>query len=136
MEAEVLHFTVVLSMNYTSNSRDTLHRKMILEGRGNSPWHLITVEDDIQDLMRNCNVHLQHTYIEGNMMTDFLANLALDIRDKLEFRSFQELPVTGRRLLNMDKMQFTNLRIEMKNSMIDTTFIAFWIYWIDTATGD
>lgn len=29
MEAEVLHFAVVLSRNYTSNSGDTLHMKMI-----------------------------------------------------------------------------------------------------------
>lgn len=41
------------------------------------------------------------------MMTDFLGNLALDSRDILEFRFFQELTVTGRRLLNMD----ANLRI-------------------------
>ncbi|XP_060202140.1 uncharacterized protein LOC132630587 [Lycium barbarum] len=53
-----------------------------------TPWHLITIIEDIQKFMQLCSVHLQHIYREGNKIADYLANMALDTGSKLEINGF------------------------------------------------
>ncbi|XP_059295500.1 uncharacterized protein LOC132048832 [Lycium ferocissimum] len=88
--------------------------KRILEGSSSTLWHLITIIEDIQMFIQLCSVYMQHIYREGNKIADYLANMALDTGSKLEINGFQDLPSTGRTLINMDKNQNPNLRIKTK----------------------
>lgn len=67
------------------------------------------------DASQLCRIQIKHTYREGNILADYLANMAFDTTGKFEIYNFSDLPNQARRILNLDKQQVTNLRIRTKN---------------------
>lgn len=56
------------------------------------PWRILKWWDDIKSIIDKHGWRVQHTYREGNMVTDALASLACSTRLNQDFRSWKELP--------------------------------------------
>ncbi|WMV18780.1 hypothetical protein MTR67_012165 [Solanum verrucosum] len=64
--------------------------------------------------VRTQKVKIKHIFREGNQIADYLANLSINHIEKQEFNSFIDLPTTGKRIINMDKIQTPSIRIRYK----------------------
>lgn len=64
--------------------------------------------------MKWIDVVIEHTFREGNKVAHFLANLAFSFASTeiISCNTFQDLPNEAKTLLNMDKVQTTNLKIK------------------------
>ncbi|WMV24101.1 hypothetical protein MTR67_017486, partial [Solanum verrucosum] len=78
------------------------------------PWNIIGITEDIWGLAEMVQVQIQHIYREGNRLANCIANLAFDNQSRLVYNSFSELPSQAKRILNLDKNQYPNLRIKTK----------------------
>lgn len=58
---------------------------------------------------------IEHSLRERNKLEDFMANVVFSFADKdfISYIDFQALPREAEALLNMDKSQIPNLRINM-----------------------
>lgn len=56
-------------------------------------------------------VRVQHTYREGNSLTDFLANWCFNSTGTISFNNFKELPKRAKAITMLDKQQISHLRV-------------------------
>nr|XP_009616365.1 uncharacterized protein LOC104108915 [Nicotiana tomentosiformis] len=99
---------------------DCLLLKKLIEREWDTPWCIMAEVQKIQELRDHFNVIFQHVYREGNIIADYLANIAFSFVGTTHFHSFAELPTVGRRLINMDKSQIPNLRVKIaKRKFLD-----------------
>ncbi|KAH0781476.1 hypothetical protein KY290_001074 [Solanum tuberosum] len=78
------------------------------------PWELADYFDDLKREMTKIEVTIQHIYREGNKLADYLANLAINASEMKTFRSFEQLPSMGRKIMNMEKSQIPALRVRTR----------------------
>lgn len=76
----------------------------------NYPWNLVDYVDHIWAIMKNKQVQYQHILREGNQLANHLANLAID-KGYFTIKSFQQLEIIGRKILNSDKLQYPYIRL-------------------------
>lgn len=57
---------------------------------------------------------MQHTFREGNIVADVLANEVIEAQIVRDYHSFYELPVRVKKHINLDKTQIPNLRIRTR----------------------
>lgn len=93
---------------------DCLTVKINLDYVQEVPW---SIENDISKtkaLMKNENVQVEHTYVEGNKMEDFIANHVLFVArwDLLTYSMVQAILKQATIILSMDKNQIHSLRIK------------------------
>lgn len=63
----------------------------------------------------NCVVFKLDTFTEnGNMLADYLANMAFGTTGRYKIHNFSDLPSQAKRILNLDKQEVANLRIRTK----------------------
>ncbi|XP_070042883.1 uncharacterized protein [Nicotiana tomentosiformis] len=92
---------------------DSLTLKKVIEGEWDSPWCISAEFQKIKEMKNHFNMILQHIFREGNTLADFIANIVFSGAGTNQFLSFSELPSTGRRILNLDKLQTPNLRVRI-----------------------
>lgn len=59
-------------------------------------------------------VIINHIFIEANRLPGSLANTTLEYGNFLQGYTFQQLPVEGNKILNIDKAQMSTLRIRSR----------------------
>lgn len=116
VEAETMAILqVVLHCNKSSYSKvviqtNSLFVQKILLRELRYPWDLSVYIDQIWELLNNRQVQIQHIMREGNQLADHLINQAIDKGD-LTITMFKQLEVTGKKILNNDKMQCLYIRV-------------------------
>lgn len=75
---------------------DSLLMQKIIEGDWRKPWEISTIMEDIKAFMNLSTTKIQHIFKEGNLIADYMANLALEETGPHEYRSFVELPKSGK----------------------------------------
>ncbi|XP_060182254.1 uncharacterized protein LOC132611915 [Lycium barbarum] len=93
---------------------DSLVLKNILQDVWKIPCQIVEKVEQIQQIMEQLQVQVLHKFREGNQLTGFLANAALEVENQLEFTSFESLPILGRKILNLDKAQIPSLSIKTR----------------------
>lgn len=93
---------------------DSQGLRNILKHKWKIPWAIVEHIEEIIELMNNMSMTIQHIYREGNALTDYLANTALKHEELIQFHRFQDLPTTGKRMLNTDKSQLPAIRISTR----------------------
>ncbi|XP_070041418.1 uncharacterized protein LOC142169055 [Nicotiana tabacum] len=92
---------------------DSLVMRKIIDGEWATPWCVGAEVRKIKHIKNNYNIVFQHVLREGNIIADFFANLAFTFVGTHTFQSFNELTITAKKLINMDKSQMPNLRIRI-----------------------
>lgn len=87
----------------------------ILEGGWNVPWSVTLEVNSINYLRRSLSARVQHTFREGNTLVDYFANLVFDFAGDYHFSHFQDIPMEGRRILNLDKSGTPHIRRRQMN---------------------
>lgn len=82
----------------------------ILEGRWDVPWSVTLEVNSISYLRRSLSARVQHIFREGNTLADYFANLVFDLAGDYQFSHFQDIPMEGRRILNLDKSGTPHIR--------------------------
>lgn len=90
---------------------DSLIMEKVLNGIWAVPWQISMEVKRFNQLRRKGSVEVEHTYRGGNMIADYFANLGVNFTGTTSFNNTYELPVTGKNIINMEKMQIPNLRI-------------------------
>ncbi|WMV33092.1 hypothetical protein MTR67_026477 [Solanum verrucosum] len=93
---------------------DSLLLKNILQGNWEIPRNIRNIVEDTLTLMQYFTVNIEHTYRKGNTLADYLANYAFEVIGRQQFNTYSELPLQGRKILNLDKHSVPNLRIKNK----------------------
>ncbi|XP_059285202.1 uncharacterized protein LOC132038567 [Lycium ferocissimum] len=115
MEAEVMAIKEAIYHCVANNIQevlvetDSMVMKNIIEGTWEIPWQLIVIVEDIKHLITMCEVKFQHVKREGNSLADYIANQAI-LLGSVEYKQYTDLPSQGRRLLNLDKQHYPNIR--------------------------
>lgn len=94
---------------------DSMSLKKIILKIWRVPWELTEILEDIIKKVQLRHITIKHIYKEGNQMTDYLANLAINNTEVQEFRHFTDLPVTGRQIISIDTTQIPNIMIKTKH---------------------
>lgn len=58
---------------------------------------------ECNSIRKDKSVKVEHVYREGNNLADYFANLAVHFAGTKTFNLFQEVPIEGRKIINMDK---------------------------------
>lgn len=66
----------------------------------------------IKMILRHKKVQIRHIFREGNQLADYLANLAFD-QEKFIVTAFNQLPSSGKKILNSDKQQCPYLKLRV-----------------------
>ncbi|KAH0777413.1 hypothetical protein KY290_008824 [Solanum tuberosum] len=74
------------------------------------PWIIADMVEEIKACMKDKQHIFQHTLREGNKLADYLANRAID-KGNCRFSDFNSMEVTGRKIINSDKLKCPYLRI-------------------------
>ncbi|KAH0715838.1 hypothetical protein KY284_008743 [Solanum tuberosum] len=74
------------------------------------PWIIADMVEEIKACMKDKQHIFQHTLREGNKLADYLANRAID-KGNCRFSDFNNMEVTGRKIINNDKLKCPYLRI-------------------------
>lgn len=96
----------------------------IIRNKLQIPRELREVVEEIKKLMSIIKAIITHIYREGNSLADYLANLTIETESIQKFNNFHQLPPAGRKIINMDKMQISNLRIKI--TRIKSYSQSFW----------
>ncbi|XP_075095205.1 uncharacterized protein LOC142173504 [Nicotiana tabacum] len=91
----------------------SLTLKKDIEGEWDSPWCISAEVQKIKEIKNYFNVILQYIFREGNTLADFIANIVFSGAATNQFLSFSKLPSTGKRIVNLDKLQIPNLRVRI-----------------------
>lgn len=86
----------------------------MLKGEWKIPWENHHIIEEIRELKGDIGTAIQHTFREENQLADNITNIALEREEKQQFKSFSELPVMARKILNTDKSQVPFLRIKKR----------------------
>lgn len=82
---------------------DSLALVQMLNGDWEVPWNVTIEVNSINRLRNSLSVRVQHSLQEGNTLADFFANLFFDFAGTYKFRSYQEVPDTGKRIIILHK---------------------------------
>lgn len=93
---------------------DTLTIKNIIQRIWRIPWEIAEMMDVIIREVQHQHVTIKHIYREGNQITDYIANLAMNQEGQHTFRMFTELSRIGKCIINNDKAQIPIIRINTK----------------------
>ncbi|KAH0712511.1 hypothetical protein KY289_008470 [Solanum tuberosum] len=85
-------------------------RCKVLIGKWECPWNIAVEVDQIMEMMKAKNIHIQHIMREGNKLSDHIANLALDTGG-CKYHHFREMDSEGRKIINADKSKFHHIRV-------------------------
>nr|XP_016446919.1 PREDICTED: 14.7 kDa ribonuclease H-like protein [Nicotiana tabacum] len=110
---EGLEYCVEQDLHPLILETDSLVLKKVIEGEWDPPWCLGAEVQKIKEIRNRFSMIFQHVFREGNTMADFLANMVFSFAVNLQFNNFYELPTAGRRLINKDKSQISNLRVRI-----------------------
>lgn len=75
------------------------------------PWSVTLEINSINRLRDLLTVRVQYFLRKENALADYFANLVFDFAGTYEYKTFQEVPSKGKRLINLDKQRTQNLRI-------------------------
>lgn len=120
MEAEIMAVWKALLFCYSKNyhqvnlKTDSLGVHKMISKEWKISWEEVEKTKEIQFLLNNMQVHVIHIFREANHLGDFIANLAINKENRQQFYSFSNLPVTARRLVNVDKQQILSIRVRTK----------------------
>ncbi|PHT39376.1 hypothetical protein CQW23_22949 [Capsicum baccatum] len=90
----------------------------MIKGEWKIPWLLAEIIDEIRSRSMQLNMHISHTYREANQLADYMANIAIEHDQMLQFHEFNQLPSQAKKIINMDKQQIRG-GINM--------FLTFWM---------
>jgi len=76
------------------------------------------VVNSINRLKEMLSVRVQHSLREGNTLADFFANLFFHFASNYEYKSFQDVPSSGKKIINLDKYKTPYMRIQKIGSTI------------------
>lgn len=111
---EAIYHCISKGVDKVCVETDSLFMVKILTGEWQIPWRMMTLVENIKQLPLASQVTITHIYREGNTLVDMIANIAFE-RDGITcYNTFTDLPVQGRRILNLEKQQMPNLRIQTK----------------------
>lgn len=82
----------------------------LIEGRWDVPWSVTLEVNSISYLRRSLSARVQHIFREGNTLADYFANLFFDLACDYQFSHFQDIPMEGWRILNLDKSGTPHIR--------------------------
>ncbi|KAH0650163.1 hypothetical protein KY284_030075 [Solanum tuberosum] len=82
----------------------------ILEGRWDVPWTVTLEVNSINCLRRSLSASVHHIFREGNTLTNYFANLVFDFVSDYQFIHFQDTPMEGWIILNLDKSGTPHIR--------------------------
>ncbi|XP_016579215.1 uncharacterized protein LOC107876913 [Capsicum annuum] len=54
-------------------------------------WEMVELLEDIQGLKEKIEIQVKHNFREGNLLGDFIANLAMDTNGEIIFNSFHQI---------------------------------------------
>ncbi|KAH0715165.1 hypothetical protein KY284_008070 [Solanum tuberosum] len=91
---------------------DSLLLKQVLTGKWECPWNIAVEVDQIMEMMKAKNIHIQHIMREGNKLADHIANLALDTGG-CKYHHFREMDSKGRKIINADKSKFYHIKVSL-----------------------
>lgn len=77
-------------------------------------WEVAEIMKDIRIIIQDLNITVTHTFKEGNIITDLLANEIFESQGLKEYHDFRQLPMQSRKLITMDKDQVPHLRIKTR----------------------
>ncbi|XP_060190463.1 uncharacterized protein LOC132619636 [Lycium barbarum] len=89
---------------------DSLLLKNIVQRVWEVPWQIVSMMEEIWQLVEGKTIVVNHIYREGNKVADHLANLALDSGNFVA-NNFMEMDTHGRKLVNSDKLEEPYMRI-------------------------
>lgn len=108
---EALEFCLTLHVQGITMETDSLTLERMIEKQWKVPWELIEIIEDIRVKSQSLQGNIIHIFREGNTVADALANEVIEAQNTKEYHCFQDLPVSIRKQINMDKSQIPNLRI-------------------------
>lgn len=83
--------------------------------------------EEIQIIMSESDIGIQHIYREGNQLADKLANIVMEQENGIQC-TFKQLPSVCRNILNIDKAQIYTFRIRTKKINIHGDTFTFTGY--------
>ncbi|KAK4721758.1 hypothetical protein R3W88_011991 [Solanum pinnatisectum] len=105
--------------NHYSNiiiETDSLKMVNIIDGVWKIPWSVSIEVGSIHRIRDLISVRVQHFLREGNTLADFFANLIFNFAGTYEFKSNQDVPSEGRKIIMMDKGNTPYIRTKQINS--------------------
>ncbi|WMV46716.1 hypothetical protein MTR67_040101, partial [Solanum verrucosum] len=78
------------------------------------PWEVVQAVREIKKAVSKQGVKLQHIFRERNQLAYYLANNAEQKGRRMEFQSFKELPIKGRKILIAEKYQIPTIRVRTR----------------------
>lgn len=60
------------------------------------------------------NIHISHIYREANQLADFMEKIAIEHEQSIQHDEFNQLPSTGRKIINIDKQQIPVIRVKTR----------------------
>ncbi|KAH0730567.1 hypothetical protein KY290_001567 [Solanum tuberosum] len=90
---------------------DSLAAVNIINGIWKIPWNVTLEVNSIRKMMESITTRVQHSLREGNTLADYLANMVFHFAGNFEFKTFQEMPSTAKKIINLDKQNTPQLRI-------------------------
>lgn len=70
--------------------------------------------EEITEIVNQLNVQIKHIFREANQLVDFITNTTINQDSIDQFHSFIQMLRTGRKILNMDKIQIPTLRVSAR----------------------
>ncbi|KAG5619506.1 hypothetical protein H5410_004724 [Solanum commersonii] len=87
---------------------------IMIEKQWKAPWELIEIIEDIRFKLQSLQGKIIHIFREGNTVADTLANEVIEAQHTKVYLSFQDLPASIRKQINIDKAHIPNLRIRTR----------------------
>lgn len=61
--------------------------------------------EEIQEHIRTQQIHIKHIFKEKNQLADYVAHLAINQLQSIQFNTFNQLPFKAKGILNLNKLQ-------------------------------
>ncbi|WMV25454.1 hypothetical protein MTR67_018839 [Solanum verrucosum] len=90
---------------------DSLTMKNVLEGMWEVHWEISLEVKWFKQLRNNGVIRVEYVLREGNQLADYFANMGAHFVGTKEYNNIQEVPLQGRRIINMEKDEVPSLRI-------------------------
>lgn len=108
---EGLRFCLEHGFSQVLLESDSLALVHMLNGEWDISWSVTLDVNSINRLRTKMTVRVQHSLREENTLANYFANLVFLFTGTYEFNHFQQVPSTGKRIINTVKNGIPHLRI-------------------------
>lgn len=67
-------------------------------------WEIMELVEEIQEHIRIQQIHIKHIFREKNQLANYVANLAINQLQSIQFNTFNQLPFKAKGILNLNKL--------------------------------